>query len=74
MRKRQLSWIGHALRRKDEKPAKHFTLYESEVAHRRTKRESKTKSHYSYICSLLYSVKSEIVLSELVNLARALEL
>ena len=74
MRKRQLSWIGHALRRKDDEPAKIFALYEPEFAHGRTKRGRKTTSYYSYICSLLFPAKSEVALSELVNLARAREL
>ena len=61
IRKRQLSWIGHALRKKDNEPAKIFALYEPDVTHGRKKRGRKTTS-YSYICSLLFAAKSEILL------------
>ena len=74
MRKRQLNWIGHALRRKDNEPAKIFALYEPEATHCRTKRGRKTTSYFSYICNLLFPAKSEITLQELVNLARTREL
>ena len=74
MRRRQLSWVGHALRRSDHEPAKIFALYEPETGLGTFKRGRKTTSYFKYICDLLFSSKSEVVQSELVSLASSRDL
>ena len=69
MRQRQLSWVGHALRRNEHEPAKMFALYEPEAGLGTSKRGRKTTSYFNYICGLMFPARSEVVLSELVSLA-----
>jgi hypothetical protein len=69
MRQRQLSWVGHALRRTENEIAKIFALYEPGQALGTSKRGRKASSYFSYICNLLFPAKSEVSLAELVKLA-----
>ena len=66
---KQLTWVGHALRRPDNEPAKVFALYEPEPSLGKNKRGRKTKSYFDYISELLLPKRSNVTNAEIMNLA-----
>ena len=69
LRRRQLGWVGHALRRTVKDPAKIFLFYEPEINHGVVKRGRKTTTFFKYICGLLFPENVEVAKSELEKLA-----
>lgn len=69
LRKRQLSWVGHALRRNASDPARVFCLYEPEVNHGSIKRGRKSTTFFKYISGLLFPKEVEVTKSEIESLA-----
>ena len=69
LRQKQLSWVGHALRRSNLDPAKKFLLYEPETNLGITKRGRKTTSYFKYISGLLFPTHVEVMKTEIESLA-----
>jgi hypothetical protein len=66
---RQLSWVGHTLRRTSNEPAKIFLFYEPETSLGNVKRGRKPTSYFKYISELLFPKRSEVTIAEIENLA-----
>ena len=69
LRRRQLSWVGHALRRTDKDPAKTFLFYEPDTNHGVVKRGRKTTTYFKYISGLLFPTNDGVTRAEILNLA-----
>jgi len=70
VRKRQLGWLGHALRREDEEPTKKLALYEPAESHGKPRRGAPKLSYKSQIATLLTGTKkSGISINEITNMA-----
>ena len=69
LRHRQLSWVGHALRRTDKDPAKIFLFYEPEINQGVVKRGRKNTTFFKYISELLFQTNDEVAKAEVEKLA-----
>ena len=69
VRKRQLGWLGHVLRRSDEEPTKKFALYEPAANHGQPKRGAPKLTYKSQIAVLLTGAK-DLSNDEIENLAQ----
>ena len=68
---RQLSWVGHTLRRKDHDLAKIFALYEpADNLSRRHKRGAKPLTDKKYIASLITNSPDDLTAKQIEGLAK----
>ena len=69
LHQRQLSWVGHTLRRADREPAKIFIFYEPETLQGNYKRGRKPTTYFKYISELLFPKRMEVTKAEVEKLA-----
>ena len=69
LQSRQLSWVGHTLRRANNEPAKIFIFYEPDTDLGSHKRGRKPTSFFNYICGLLFPKRLEVSIAEIEKLA-----
>jgi hypothetical protein len=67
--KRQLRWIGHALRRDAFEPSRIFALYEPAKSHGKINPGRPLPSYRLYIASLLTSKPRDLTVKQIVNMA-----
>ena len=69
VQKRQLRWIGHALRRDASEPSRIFALYEPAKSHGQVKAGRPPPSYRLYIASLLTSNPKDLTDKQIVDMA-----
>jgi hypothetical protein len=69
VQKRQLRWIGHALRREASELSRIFALYEPAKSHGQIKAGRPLPSYRLYITSLLTSNPKDLTVKQIVDMA-----
>ena len=69
VQQRQLRWLGHALRRDEDEPAKIFALYEPAPSHGSTNKGRPSTSYKQYIAGLLTTDKKDITTKQIEDMA-----
>jgi hypothetical protein len=66
---RQLTWVGHALRRPDTEPCRIFALYEPDANHGITKRGRRRNNFKQHIASLITTQAKDLTIKQIEDLA-----
>ena len=64
IRKRQLGWLGHTLRRDDDEPIKQLALYVPEPSHGTTRRGAPPLSYLTQTVNLVFGDAKELKLTK----------